>query len=384
MLLLSMCVAHAAHVLYDKYYDDMLIDDHDNDPHILRDESIVPEPTASTSSVPSQASSVVSTGSELLEKTLLGRYSSGLVASPFLDVVKKDSSKLQHLLSLHGIVSHGFSAEDCRVVLLHHLFSGSCVSSQHPSRDRTGCILFSRGFESAAEMFSGAFSILSSATVGQRSNDDLLYLLQDLKISSNFRVRNICLQIVRELRRQAKTFFSLKSVCLTEDVFFVGFECHSQAMLLAFASAHGINVDRYTSTISSLKDAIMVHFATAGCFTSLLSHTTSTDLSSLPLLDGCQNTCASVKSGCWVGAGSQSEFLLQWLNQQRTKLTRLPLQHLLNILEIKYQPTENVRQLWMLLKNYTSGLRTQLMTSLKGEDGHAEQELINEKLENIR
>lgn len=130
-------------------------------------------------------------GLELLQNALLGSHSSGLVASPFIDSVKNDSTKLRHLLSLHGIESHGLSADECRVILLRHLFSGFCVSSQCSSLDRTGCSMFSWGFESAVEMSFGAFSILSSASPSQRSNDDLLHVLQDLEIPTDFRPKNL-------------------------------------------------------------------------------------------------------------------------------------------------------------------------------------------------
>ena len=361
-------------------------DIHCDDTYILYDKSApniddITEHTPSTSSVPCQVLADVHSGLELLENALLGCHSSGLVASPFSDSVKNDSSKLEHLLSLHGIASHGLSVDDCRIVLFRHLFSGLCVSSQCSSRDRTGCSMFSRGFESAAEMSFGAFSILSSATPSQRSNDELLHLLHDLEISTDFRPRNLRPQIERELKRQAKDFLSLRTLSFTEDAFFIGFERHSRATLLAIASAHGINVDRYTSTIGSLKDIIMAHFASAGCYRSSLSRTTSEKTSS-PLLEGCQNTYASVKSESQIS--SEIEFLLQWLNQQRNKLTRLPLQRLLNTLEVEYQPSENVRQLRSHLKKYTSKLRKQLVVLQKGENAHAEQEAIKERLEKIR
>ena len=69
-------------------------EDHDNDSYISNDKLIVTEPTASTSSIPFQELSDVGSGLELLEKTLLGCHSSGLVALPFIDLVKNDSSKL--------------------------------------------------------------------------------------------------------------------------------------------------------------------------------------------------------------------------------------------------------------------------------------------------
>jgi hypothetical protein len=237
---------HVVRAPHDIHYDNMHAELRDHDTSISNDKFVqncddLTEPTPSTSSVSCQVSSDVQSGSEFLENTLLGCHSSGLVASPFIDSVKNNSSKLQHLLSLHGIVSHGLSADGCRIELLRHLFSGLCVSNECSSRDRTGCSMFSRGFESAAQMSSGAFNILSSAAPSQRSDDELLRLLQDLEISTNFRPKKLRPQIERELKRQAKCFFSLKNLSITEDVFFLGFERHSRAMLLAFASAHGIN-----------------------------------------------------------------------------------------------------------------------------------------------
>ena len=335
---------------------------------------------SSTSLISAQLSSDVRSGMELLEDMLLGRHSSGLVASPFIDAVKNDNAKLQHLVSLHGITSHGLTADDCRVILLRHMFSGTCVSNQCSTRDRTGCFMFSQGFKSAADMSFKAFSILSTATPKQRTNDEILHVFRDLEIEVNFQPKKLRLQIGRELKKQAKNFYSLRCLSFSDDAFFIGCQRRNRASLLAIASAHGIDVDRYTSTINSLKDDILLHFATAGCYkSSLLSKKTS---SSSLHFEGCNNTYSSIRSDENL-VNSESEFLLQWLTQQKKKLSRALLQRLLAILEIEYKTDDNVKQLRMYLKEYISKLRKQMVELQKNENVNAEKKIIKEKLEKI-
>jgi hypothetical protein len=76
------------------------------------DDDII-EPTPSTFSNRREVLSDVCSGLELLENVLLGHHPSGLVASPFSDSVKNDISKLQHLDTLHGTVSHCLSGDEC-------------------------------------------------------------------------------------------------------------------------------------------------------------------------------------------------------------------------------------------------------------------------------
>lgn len=63
---------------------------------------------SSTSLISAQLSSDVRSGMELLEDMLLGRHSSGLVASPFIDAVKNDNAKLQvfNTLFLYMVLHH--------------------------------------------------------------------------------------------------------------------------------------------------------------------------------------------------------------------------------------------------------------------------------------
>ena len=109
------CFVHVVPVPYDIHYNNMHTEPSCGiDTFILNDKSIsniddVTEPMPSTSSIPCQVLSDVRSGLELLESALFGSHSSGLVASLFSDSVKNDSSKLQHLVSLHGIASHGLS-----------------------------------------------------------------------------------------------------------------------------------------------------------------------------------------------------------------------------------------------------------------------------------
>jgi len=91
-------------------------------------------------------------GITYLEKVLLCAYEMGIHASPFQLNVKHSHERLRQLLSMHGICSQNLSLEDCRIILFRHLFSGCCVATQCASADRTACLLFSNGFQSAQHM----------------------------------------------------------------------------------------------------------------------------------------------------------------------------------------------------------------------------------------
>ena len=103
-------------------------------------------------------------GFEYLEMFLLRNFEHGILASPFGENVKTNLSQLHHMVLLHGIILHGLTSHDCRILLLHHIFSGDCVSSHCSFLDRTACFHFSRGFQSVKEMSFAAFQIVSSGT----------------------------------------------------------------------------------------------------------------------------------------------------------------------------------------------------------------------------
>jgi len=96
------------------------------------------------------------------------------------------------MVSMHGISPHGYTLDECRVVLFRHVFGGDCVSPYVRSHhnDRTACIYFSKGFQSEEEMSFSAFRIIASAKCSQRSNDELLSLLRDLDIHTDFHVQH--------------------------------------------------------------------------------------------------------------------------------------------------------------------------------------------------
>ena len=159
-------------------------------------------------------------------------------------------SDCRHMVSMHGISLHGYTLAECRVLLFRHVFGGDCVSQYGRSHhnDRTACIHFSKGFHSEEEMSFSVFHIIASARCSQRSNDDLLLILQDLDIHSDFHVQHTRRQITRALQQQAKDFVRFKKLATCSNIF-TRFESHSKATLLAIASAHGISVSRYTSDV---------------------------------------------------------------------------------------------------------------------------------------
>jgi hypothetical protein len=327
---------------------------------------------ASCSSVPLHPASVdVREGFDYLQSFLLQNQETGIAASPFSVTVKSDIEKLHHLVSLHGILPHGMSADECRVLLWRHVFSGHCVTEHCSSLDRTACFTFAKGFQSAREMSFAAFSILASAKVTQRSNEDLLHLLQDLEVKSVFRPQNLRCQITRQLSRQAKVF---QSSITGSDEFFVAFERHSRASLLAVASAHGLNVQRYTGTNNDLKESIMAHFASGHCFKNSQSHATIQS----PMSEACRSTFQSTQTKSDVT--SRTEFLLSWLDLHKNGLSRIPLQRLLRALKIDHGPDDNLRQLRAHLRKYITTLRRNVLTLQNDERAEADRAANQQRL----
>lgn len=345
-------------------------------------------PSSSTStSVPrADSSSPAEQGFEILEKFLLHNCQNGITASLFNVNVNADITKLRHLVSLHGIVAHGLSVHECRALLFRHVFSGHCVSKQCSSVDRTACLAFASGFQSANEMSFAAFSIMASAKLCQRSNDDFLLVLRDLEVHSNFRPRQLRQQLIREMDRQAKSFLT-SQLASSPHACFIGFERHSRATLLAIVSAHGINVKRYTGTNEDLKDTIMAHFATGSCFQDFQPSDASIQSScpSSSASEACQTTSQCVRSQAERDITSKTEFLLSWLtlNVKKGALSQGPLQRLLCALNIEYNPDDNLRQLRSHLKKYVTVLRQNLASLQNDDRANAERTKIQERLAKI-
>lgn len=232
------CIGHVAHAQNDKNlanFDDIKLEIIHNNFNSDREQDVVVEDDnvdvehdkclmeISTPSISTLQSCIDQPGFQCLEMFLLGNYESGIVASLFNKTVFEDIHKLRLLLSLHGIMNFRISIDDCRALLFRHVFSGQCVSSRYFSRDRTACLIFSKGFKTATEMSFEVFRIMSSATTDERSNDDFLHLFRDLEIFTDFRPRNVRRQIIRELQRQGKDFLLSRATFFRSDVFFVGF-----------------------------------------------------------------------------------------------------------------------------------------------------------------
>jgi hypothetical protein len=76
-----------------------------------------------------------------------------------------------------------YSINECRAVLLHHIFSGQCILELN-NNDNTACSHFREEFQSVAAMSFSAFEIMASASAKQCSTDDLIYWLCDLEIKT--------------------------------------------------------------------------------------------------------------------------------------------------------------------------------------------------------
>ena len=143
-----------------------------------------PCPPASTSSPVMEENFAHQTGIDFLRRSLLGKFETGICASPFNDNLER----LRHLLIVHGISGDGYSIMECRSVFFQHVFSGDCILRTSHHKDFTACSHFSNGFESEEEMSFAAFDIVASARSDQRTDDDLFFVLRVLQLSTEFHV----------------------------------------------------------------------------------------------------------------------------------------------------------------------------------------------------
>ena len=167
---------------------------------------------------------------------------------------------------------------------------------------------------------------------------------------------------------------------MTNNIF-AYFERQSKATVLAICSSHRIPVDRYIGTTEELKDAIMRHFGQGKCFIQNQDH------SFLP--EGCESTkqelteppCATTST---KSDHSQNELLISWLSKQGTALSRLPLQRLLCVLDVEYDPIDNLRVLRSYLKKYIRTLKKQIKNLSQEQLPDKDKNAIEAKLDNIR
>ena len=301
-------------------------------------------PHASSSYIPAVPHEVRS-GSSFLAELLLRNHLSGITASPFLASLEI----LQKSLSLHGVVVHGLSQDEYKSLLLQHIFGGGCVQGPD-NNDRTACRHFARDFASATEMTHSAFHIVSSAKSNERSTDELLFLFRSLRLETAFKACHLRRQIVSELKKQSRNFITPLTV--VED--FTAFEKLDRPSLLFIASSHQIQVDRFTSTNETLKTAIITHFAQGACCRDGRNdnhgNNTCTESMNYVLASDYNKDSGDLHT-------LRSQFICDWLTQQHKKLSRIPLIRLLEILEVGFDPQDDLRVLRSHLKKFIATLR---------------------------
>ena len=274
----------------------------------------------------------------------LHNHLSGITASPFV----ADLNTLQKSVSLHGVVVYGLSHEEYKSILLRHIFGGGCAQGPDHN-DRTACRHFAQNFTSPRKMTRFAFNVMSSAKSNQRSTDELLFLFRTLELTTAFKPRDLRRQIVRELKKQSKIFVSP----MTAGEEFIAFEKHDRPTLLSIMSSHRIKVDRFTSTKEELKTAITSHLALGECCDNVNEQQGK----------ACGETVDSVLGNKNLEDSGdlhaiRNQFICDWLILQHKNLSRIPLVRLLKVLDIEFDPQDDIRALRSCLKKFITAFRT--------------------------
>jgi hypothetical protein len=331
---------------------------------LLRDDA---QPSCSRLSVPYTSGK---DGASFLTDFFLHSNTTGITASPFSACLQM----MQQNLALHGIVVYGLSEDEYRLLLIRHILVGDCLRG-HQEHDRTACRYFKEGFSTAKDMAASAFATLLSATAAQRSTEDLLFSMKALNIRTKFRPRNLRRQIVEELQRQALGFLLPQEINSTD---FMKFERYDRPTLLSIASSHCIPIGSFTATKENLKTEILSHFARGDCSQRVADARTESQ-------NGCKENIESL-----LGAevtqltdlkSMRDELVVQWLISQQKKLASIPLRRLLGILELQFDPVDNIRKLRLVLRKFISKLKRDL--SKTTENDVAKTETAN-KLNRLR
>ncbi len=326
--------------------------------------SATPVAHPSTSYIPPTAVEAQS-GIRFLQELLLEKKTCGITASPFLAML----ASMQTSASLHGITVYGLSLDDYKCVLLRHIFAGACVDGPNVN-DWTACHHFAQGFISAEHMSRSAFDIIQSASVTQRATQELLFLSHSLGFLAHFEPQRLRQQIIHEFKRCSLAYAS----ATVNGQEFSHFEKHDKSTLLSIALSHQISVDSFTSTKQQLKTAIMRHFVEGQC-----CHT-------IKKIENVGHACKqSVRTfvddddlNVDVEGDLQllpKQFIVNWLSSQLKTLSPAALQRVLDILELKYNSNDRVKELRTRLKPFITRLESKMPIQLNGD--------IEKKLEQL-
>ena len=299
-------------------------------------------PCASSLYIPPVSHEVWS-GSSFLTDLLLHNHLSGITASPFL----ANLNMLQKSVSLHGIIVYGLSHEEYKSILLRHIFGGGCTQGPDHN-DHTACRHFAQNFTSPREMTMFAFNVMSSAKSNQWLTDELLFLFCTLELTTAFKACDLRCQIVHELKKQSMIYVSP----MTAGKEFIAFEKHDRSTLLSITSSHRIKVDRFTSTKEELKTAITSHLALGECCDNVNEQQGKACGETVDLVLGNNNLedSGNLHAIC-------NQFICDWLILQHKNLSRIPLVHLLKVLDIEFDPQDDIRALRSCLKKFITALR---------------------------
>ncbi|THU92911.1 hypothetical protein K435DRAFT_967514, partial [Dendrothele bispora CBS 962.96] len=228
--------------------------------------------STTSSSSPSLAGRNVpaSVSDDKLREILLGSSSKGVRCNIFTN----DIPKLHQCAANHGVDTRSLtSAHQCTIALVFHVMSGQCYHSS-----QIACRHVARDFASSQALSTQAFDIVCSASSKLLKLDHLRLVAKALGVEKHNRR-----EILSALRMTCRTGklsphspatlnpcppadYHLPDPNFSAPTLLQTLRTLTRPVLLHIADTHMIAIDRYTSTVDTLRSEIVSHVCRSRCY----------------------------------------------------------------------------------------------------------------------
>lgn len=298
-----------------------------------------------------------------------------------VSVFTNNVEKLRHSLRMHGITDDCHSLNDCRTLLIRHIFTGSCVSvkdrtscrAEGNRRDLTACRYFAADFSTMREMTSAVVHTTVSAREYAMPKEYLMKIARCLclpaeSLSCKRTVRTQCIDALNRWCQISAGTGSIRNHHLSASDTIRDLEKYSKLEIQALAIQHGLEISPRAKA-GTVREIVREHIVMGKC-------ASEDDQSGQ---EGCKNAIHSLDDGeCGDDDGSRINLQIRLLSSVVSTIQLKPLRKLLTIHGVPFEPSFSLRMLRSSLRRHIRVLikGKRVSTTQAVEDGKA---VIREK-----
>lgn len=328
--------------------------------------------SSGNSAVQSTVKSNTASSMSIIHDVLLNDLASPLRVSVFTNNVEK----LRHSLRMHGISSDSYSLNDCRTLLVRHLFTGSCVTLKdktncHASgarRDLTACRYFATDFATAREMSAVVVETTVSAKEYSMPKEYLVKITRCLclpveALSCKRTVRTQCIDALIRWRQNSASDDAVHSHHISASDTIRNMEKYSKLEVQALAIQHGLEISPRAKA-DAIREIVREHLVMGKCI--------SQDGQSARV--GCKSAIDNLEHvDNYDDDGSRLDLQIRLLSSVVSTIQLKPLRKLLTLHGVPFEPSFSLRMLRSRLRRHIKMLIKGKQVSVKQavEDGKA-------------